>query len=229
MKKLLTYFTKGELLLWGLSTGLILLFFLLFDRENYLTLAASLLGAAALIFTAKGNPLGQFLMILFGILYGIISWGFAYYGEMITYLGMTAPMALFALIAWMKNPYKGNRAQVKVNRLTGREVVWMLLLAAVVTFVFYLILAFFNTANLAPSTLSVSTSFIAVYLTFRRSPYYALAYAANDLVLILLWVLASFEDVSYLSVTVCFVMFLANDLYGFYNWRKMEKQQAAGK
>ena len=68
MKKLLTYFTKGELLLWGLSTGLILLFFLLFDRENYLTLAASLLGAAALIFTAKGNPLGQFLMILFGIL-----------------------------------------------------------------------------------------------------------------------------------------------------------------
>ena len=41
MKKLLAYFTKGELLLWGLSTGLILLFFLLFDRENYLTFRRS--------------------------------------------------------------------------------------------------------------------------------------------------------------------------------------------
>ena len=66
-----------------------------------------------------------------------------------------------------------------------------------------------------------------MYLTFRRSPYYALAYAANDVVLIVLWTLAAIEDLSYLSVIICFVMFLANDLYGFLNWRKMQKKQAA--
>ena len=73
----------------------------------------------------------------------------------------------------------------------------------------------------------MATSFLAVYLTFRRSPYYALAYAANDVVLIVLWTLAAIEDLSYLSVIICFVMFLANDLYGFLNWRKMQKKQAA--
>ena len=45
-------------------------------------------------------------MIVFSLLYGVVSFTFAYYGEMITYLGMTAPMALFALISWMRNPYK---------------------------------------------------------------------------------------------------------------------------
>ena len=85
----------------------------------------------------------------------------------------------------------------------------------------YFILKHFNTANIIPSTLSVATSFIAVYLTFRRSPYFALAYAANDVVLIVLWTLAAVEDISYLSVIICFILFLVNDLYGFVSWKRM--------
>ena len=222
------YFTKFELGLWSGSTLAVIVTFLLFDRSNYLSLVASLIGVTSLIFNAKGNPFGQLLMVIFGILYGIISYSFRYYGEMITYLGMTAPMALFALIAWLRNPYKGNKAEVAVNRLHGWEIGWMLLLTAAVTALFYLILAYFHTANLIPSTLSVTTSFVAVYLTFRRSPYFALAYAANDIVLIALWVLAAVTDITCSSVIICFVVFLVNDLYGFISWRKMEKRQHAG-
>ena len=173
MKKLLAYFTKGELTLWGTSTALILLSFLAFDRANYMTLTASMVGATSLIFNAKGNPIGQALMILFSLLYGVISYTFSYFGEMITYLGMTGPMALFALITWLRNPFGGKRAEVAVNRLKPFENSLMLALTAVVTVGFYFILKAFDTANIIPSTLSVSTSFIAVYLTFRRSPYFA--------------------------------------------------------
>lgn len=88
--------------------------------------------------------------------------------------------------------------------------------------------AFFDTAKLLPGTLSVTTSFAAVFLTFRRSPYFALAYAANDAVLILLWVLASMTDSSYISVAVCFCAFLANDIYGYISWRKMKIRQSVG-
>ena len=219
------YFTKGEVALWGASVTLILAAFLMFDRVNYMTLAASLIGVTSLIFNAKGNPIGQGLMVVFSLLYGMISYRFAYYGEMATYLGMTGPMALFALIAWLRNPYKGNKAEVAVNRLRTGEWVAALALTVVVTVAFYFILDYFGTANMLPSTLSVTTSFIAVYLTFRRSPYFALAYAANDLVLIVLWILAAMEDASYLSVMICFVLFLVNDVYGYISWRKMEQRQ----
>ena len=227
MKKLTTYFSKGELALWGSSAGLILLSFFLFDRVNFMTLAASLIGTTSLIFNAKGNPFGQALMILFSLLYGVISYTFSYFGEMITYLGMTGPMALFALISWLRNPYQGNRAEVAVNQLGNWELALMYALTALVTWGFYFILDYFGTANMIPSTLSVATSFIAVYLTFRRSPYFALAYAANDVVLIILWTLAAVEDIRYLSVMICFVMFLINDLYGFVSWKRMEKRQMA--
>lgn len=219
------YFSITEWCLWAGSVTLILLSFLIFDRSDGLTLTASLLGVTSLIFCAKGNPVGQALMIVFGLLYGIISYRFSYYGEMITYLGMTAPMAIFALIAWLKHPYRGNRAQVEVNGLSRREILWLIPLTTAVTVLFYFILAYFGTQNLIPSTLSVTTSFVAVYLTFRRSPWFAAAYAANDLVLILLWVLAAGSDRSFVSVAVCFVVFLVNDLYGFFRWRVMQKQQ----
>lgn len=225
MKRFIKYFTKEEIILWCTSVLLIVMSFCVFDRENYMTLAASLIGVTSLIFNAKGNPFGQLLMVIFSLLYGIISYSFSYYGEMVTYLGMTMPMAVVALIAWLRNPYNGNKAQVRVNRISKREVVLMWILAAVVTVIFYYILTYFHTANIVPSTLSVTTSFIAVYLTFRRSPYFAVAYASNDIVLIVLWVLASLTDIRYVSVVVCFVAFFVNDIYGFVSWKKMEKRQ----
>lgn len=222
MKK---YFTNTEIILWLSSVILILSSFLLFDRENYLTVIASLVGVTSLIFNAKGNPFGQLLMVIFSLLYGIISFQFAYYGEMITYLGMTMPMAVFALISWLRNPYKDNRAEVKVNSINRTETFCMWIGTLIITILFYFILEHFNTANIIPSTISVTTSFVAVYLTFRRSHYFALAYASNDIVLIVLWIMASIYDIRYISVVVCFVVFLVNDIYGYISWHKMRIRQ----
>ena len=225
LRSLSHYFTKIEWILWGTSVLLILISFLLFDRGSWLTLSASLIGVTSLIFCAKGNPWGQILMILFSLLYGAISFSFSYYGEMLTYLGMTLPMAVFALISWLRHPYQGNHSEVQVDHLRRYEWLFLAFLTAAVTFVFYFLLRALNTANLLPSTISVTTSFAAAYLTFRRNPWFALGYAANDVVLIVLWILAAFENISYLSVVVCFAAFLANDIYGFISWRRMEQRQ----
>ena len=52
-------------------------------------------------------------------------------------------------------------------------------------------------------------------------------YAANDIVLILLWIMATVENISYLSVVVCFAAFFVNDVYGYVNWKKMERHQTS--
>lgn len=223
----LKYFSNVEWALWLSSLLFIIISFLAFGGDGYLTLVASLVGATSLIYCAKGNPIGQVLMIIFGALYGVISYSFAYFGEMITYLGMTVPMAIVALVTWLKNPYKNNKFEVAVNKISKQEIVFMLCLSVLVTIIFYFILKALGTANLLPSTVSVTTSFIAAYLTFMRSPYFAFVYALNDVVLIVLWVLASIRDMSYVSTVVCFIIFLFNDLYGFISWKRMQKRQSA--
>ncbi len=226
MKKIVGYFTKQEIILWVCSVALITVSFCMFDRENFLTLVASLIGVTAIIVCAKGNPIGQVLMIIFCLIYAFISYTFAYYGELITYAFMTLPMAVFSLISWLRNPFNGNKAEVRVNRVHRKEVAFMTVLSVIVTVIFYFILDAFHTANIVPSTISITTSFVAVYLSFRRSPFFSVAYAANDIVLIVLWTLASFTDVTYISVVVCFIAFLFNDVYSYINWRRMEARQA---
>ncbi len=225
LKKVFSCFSIFELGLWIASLTLISIFFFIFDGKDYLAFSASLVGATALIFCAKGNPIGQALIIAFGILYGVKSYSCAYYGEMITYVGMTLPMAVIALITWLKNPFNGNRSQVKIREINLKELILAILLTGLVTLIFYFILKFLGTSNLIVSTISVATSFIAVFLTFRRSPYYALAYGANDVVLIILWANELASNKTAISVLTCFIVFFANDLYGFINWRKMFKKQ----
>lgn len=218
--------TRLERGLWLFSVASIIVSFVLSGGGDALTLIASLIGVTALIFLAKGYVLGQVLTIVFAVFYGVISYYFRYYGEMLTYLGMTAPSAAAAAIAWLRHPYQGTK-EVEVHRLSGRQWALICVLCAAVTFIFYHLLALLGNANLPLSTVSITTSFLASALTFYRSPYYALAYAANDIILVGLWVFASMEDLSYLPMVVCFSMFLMNDLYGYISWQCMKKRQAA--
>lgn len=224
MKNPFKELTKFELILWLSSVVIVAGSFLLLPEKDYLTLIASLIGVTALIFVAKGYVLGQVLCVVFATFYGIISFHFRYYGEVITYLGMTTPMAIMAVVSWLRHPYKGTKV-VEVNKMTKKQVAVMLVLAVIVTIAFYFILSALNTANIVFSTISVATSFVAVYMTYMRSPYYAIGYTLNDIVLIILWILASIENPSYIPMIICFVMFMANDIYGFINWQRLERKQ----
>ena len=225
MKKILNYFTLFEWCLYILGLLFILLFFILFKNKDYVSLIGALVGVTALIFVSKGNVVGQIITVVFSIFYGIISYSYRYYGEMITYLCMTTPIAIMAVVSWIKNPSKENKHEVKVNTLRIKEYILLFILSIIVTIVFYFILKYFNTYNLIVSTLSITTSFIASYLTMRRSRFYAIAYALNDVVLIILWILACKDNIEYVSMVTCFVCFLANDVYGFINWSRLLNKQ----
>ena len=220
--------TKREWLLWLGSLTVVIASNIVSNNTNLITLAATVIGVTALIFIARGDVWGQILTVIFSLLYSVTSWQFQYYGEIITYLGMSAPIAAASVVTWLKHPYKEGENEVKIANLSRRGLLLLLALTAAVTFSFLFILKALGTANLAVSTISITTSFLASSLMMLRNSYYAVAYAANDVVLILLWSLASLHSSRYLSVVICFCAFLANDLYGFFCWRAMEKRQTAG-
>lgn len=215
--------TKKE---WGLWLGSLLIVIfsnILSGSVDLLTLIAACVGITSLIFAAKGNVWAQILMIVFSILYGVISWRFRYWGEMITYLGMTMPMAIWSTITWLRNPAE-NGKEVAIQKLTKSHIAKLILSGAVITAVFYWILHMLDTPNIVFSTISIATSFFAASLTMLRTSYYALGYASNDIVLIILWVLASLENHAYIPVVVNFAIFFFNDMYGFLSWKKREQK-----
>lgn len=218
--------TAKEWALWLCSLLAAIVSNLLSGNVGVLTPAAVCIGITSLIFAAKGNVWSQILMIIFSILYGIISWRSHYWGEMITYLGMTLPMAVWSTITWLKNPSE-NGKEVAIQKLTKKHTVGLIFFGIITTAVFCFILKALDTPNIFFSTLSITTSFFAAALTMLRSPFYALGYAANDIVLIVLWISASLNDPQYIPVAVNFVIFFFNDMYGFISWKKRAGLQNA--
>lgn len=216
---------KKEWVLYTMSLIIVVGSNLFSDYINVLNLISTAIGVTALIFIAKGNVWGQVFSLIFAILYAITSYNSRYYGEVFICILMTIPLSIFSIIVWLKNPYKKGENIVKIHKLTLKEVIFSICLTIGVTVGFYFILSAFNTLNLAVSTVSICTSFLASYLMLRRNTFYAIAYTLNDIVLIILWTLASIKDLSNLPVVACFSMFLFNDLYAFFSWRKREREQ----
>ncbi len=229
MKKILHYFTIFEWCLYLFSVATILFCFFFFKNTDYVQLACSLIGVTSLMLVSKGTPIGQVTTIIFSVFYGIVSYFIGYYGEMITYLGMTTPIAIAALISWIRHPSKESKNEVEINELSWKEYLLCLGLGLVVMGAFYFILKALNTNNLIVSTISVFTSFIAAYLTMRRSRFYAIGYALNDIVLITLWVMAMQQNFNYLATVITSCAFLVNDIYGFINWSRTLKKQKQNK
>jgi len=138
---------------------------------------------------------------------------------------MTAPVALFTAIQWLRHPYSKDKNEVEIADITIKNFGVIFLLSVVVTFVFYFILKYFGTANLIISTVSIFTSFMASALMFMRSHYYAVAYCSNDVVLIIMWVMATVENLQYMPMVLCFLIFFINDIYGYLNWKKIRTLQ----
>ena len=216
--------SPGERGLWLISVAVVAMAGVLGGQTTAAGVLGPVIGVTALIYIARGAVLGQVLMVVFSLVYGYLSFYCRYYGEMVTYMGMTGPISAMTVVTWLRHPSQEEN-QVEAARLSPRLRWIMAVSAAGTTWAFYYILKYFHTAQLPLSTLSVTTSFLASYLMLFRSSMYAVAYAANDLVLIGLWVLAARNDPANWSMAICFAMFFCNDLYGFVSWRRRQRQQ----
>lgn len=220
--------TKFEKALLFTSVILVALVGIIFKSE-LLTTVCSIVGIITALLLAKGKNLGQIFGLLIVALYSIVSFKNKYYGEVIIYLCIMLPMYIIGIISWLKHQNKDTNS-VEVNNIKTKE--WVIVsIASILAFVsIYFLLKVFNTSQLFVSSLSVIDSLFAVYLGIRRSKYSFYFYVVNDLILIALWGIPVVSS-SLILLPMVFnpIINLINDIYGIYNWRKLEKMQGENK
>lgn len=226
IKKFLKNWNSFEIYFLIFSSLIISICFLLGSDKNILALIVSLLGITTVICGAKGLVISPFINIIYNIIYIILCFSQKFYGEVLIYIFIMTPINIFTIISWLKNRSNENKDIVKVNKIEKKEYIILGIVSTLITFAFYFLLKSLNTSSLIISTLSLTDSFIASYLLFRRSSNYALVYIVNDIILIILWVTTiPSEGLKYLSIIVSFIIFLINDVYGLIMWKKREKKQ----
>ena len=217
-------FTLFEKLLLVISIIVLLATGIIFN-SSIVTIICTVLFVLAIMLIAKGNYLGQIIGIVVTILYSYISYKNRYYGEIIINIGIVLPLYILGIISWIKHENKETKT-VKINQIGFKEWLIALVLSIGVYFGIYYLLKSQNTNLLIVSTLSVVASLFGMYLNVRRSSYSFLLFIINDIILIFLWGIPSFNgDYTLVPLFINPIINLFNDSYGLYNWKKKKKIQ----
>jgi len=225
-KKLLKGWNWFEICLLTISVIVIIIGFVVGDEKNWLSFASSIIGIFGVMFLSKGLVVAPFVIVVNLIIYSTLSFTQKYYGEMIINIGLMLPIYITSIVVWFKNKNKVDTSKVQINKIHGKEYLYLSIVTAVGTIAFYFILQALNTNELIVSTLSLVTSAVAAYLSLRRCSYYAIGYILNDVILIVLWSISLANyGLGYLPTVLCFSLFLINDIYGLIHWKLEEKKQ----
>ena len=206
------------------SILLVVVAFFIVPEKDYLSSSTAILGIVMVIFVAKAHVFGQFLALIDAILYAIVAYIYHYYGELIICICLYMPIAIMAIVSWAKNKYKETE-EVKVEKLGIPGILGIALVIIATAIASFFILRALNTPNLIVSVASVSVSAAGGYLIIKRSPYYALLYMINDIVLAVLWGLAAKDAHQYWPLAISFIGYFASDTYGFINWFRLRNKQ----
>lgn len=139
---------KREWTLWSISLLTVVISNILADNASFSTIAGTITGVTALIFVARGDVWGQILTVAFSFLYATTSYEFRYWSEIITYLGMTMPIAVMSIVSWLRHPYEQGKNEVKIHRLSSRQIWLMIFIAIAVTVSFCFLLKALNTPKI---------------------------------------------------------------------------------
>ena len=96
--------SPGERGLWLFSVAVVALAGVLGGQTTAAGVLGPVIGVTALIYIARGAVLGQVLMVVFSLVYGYLSFQCQYYGEMVTYMGMTGPISAMTVVTWLRHP-----------------------------------------------------------------------------------------------------------------------------
>lgn len=138
---------------------------------------------------------------------------------------MMFPMYIIGIVSWFRHKNKETDS-VEVNKISKKEWIIVAIVFVGIFVGIYFLLKAFNTNELVVSTISVLASLFAIYLQIRRSRFSFSFYMINDIILMVLWGIPVISgNLLLLPMVLNPIINFINDSYGFYNWKKLEKEQ----
>ncbi len=194
-------------------------------KDSIVGLIASLTGMICVVLVAKGKISNYYFGIVNVLLYAYIAYQSMYYGEVMLNLFYFFPIQFVGIYFWIRNKNKKKgKDNVKVKILTNKEKILWALLSIVGVFLYGLVLKLLG-GNL-PFIDSTSTvlSVIAMVLMIRRATVQWILWIIVDVVSVYMWFQVLFQGGNDISMLVMWSAYLVNAVYGYFNWKKMEKE-----
>ncbi|MBR9705788.1 nicotinamide mononucleotide transporter [Candidatus Pacearchaeota archaeon] len=194
-------------------------------HDTLIGLTASLTGMVCVILTAKGK-ISSFYFGLINILtYSYVAYQSAYYGDVMLNMLYFLPMTFFGIYFWSKNMNKKQNKNVKVKSQTWKQRITWFSIAIVALLVYGLILKIINGTLPFIDSATTIFSIIAAIMLNKRLTEQWIYWIIVDILSVIMWLYIFMRGETDISMLVMWSAYLVNAVYGYYNWKKLEKRQ----
>ncbi len=225
MKKILKDWNLFEKI-WLLAFTAVNIYLFFAWHDTWIGLTASLTGMLCVVLTAKGKISSFYWGLINIFAYSYVAYSSAYYGDVILNMLYFLPMTFFGIYFWGKNSKKKDETKVVlVKKLSWRNKILVFGLSLILVYGLGLFLKMIQgTLPFVDSTTTIFSIIATILLTKRYADQW-FYWIMVDIWSIVMWVFIFVRDGNQVSMLVMWTAFLANALYGYYNWLKLEKEQ----
>jgi nicotinamide mononucleotide transporter len=226
MRYIKNYFKDWNLFekLWLLTFTIINIYLFFAWHDTWIGLTASLTGMICVVLTAKAR-ISSFYFGLVNILtYSYVAYQSAYYGDVMLNMLYFLPMTFIGIYYWKKNLRADKKGEVIVRRLKWRtKAIWFFISICFSLAYGLILLLIKGTLPFIDSTTTVF-SIIATIMLNKRLTDQWFYWILVDVLSLVMWIYILVTTQGDVSMLVMWSAFLVNAIYGYYNWRKLEKK-----
>lgn len=195
-------------------------------HDTWIGLTASLTGMLCVVLTAKGKISSFYWGLINIFAYSYVAYGSKYYGDVALNMLYFLPMTFVGIYYWSKNSEKKEEIKtVRVRSLTWKQkLIWFVCSLAALYLLGLVLKWMGGTLPFVDSTTTIFSIIATILLNKRYSDQW-FYWIMVDVWSIVMWVFIFIRDGNQVSMLVMWSAFLVNACYGYYNWRKLEKQQ----
>ncbi len=195
--------------------------------DTWIGLTASISGMLCVVLTAKGKISSFYAGIINILTYSYVAYNSAYYGDVALNMLYFLPMSFLGIYYWSRNSKKDKEIgkRIIIKSLSWKEKGIWFISSIVLLLALGLILKMINGTLPFIDSATTIFSIIATILLTKRVTDQWLYWILVDILSIVMWVYIFVTRGSDISILVMWSAFLVNAVYGYYNWRKLERRQ----
>lgn len=214
------YSVYERVFLWSMVALQVIVFCIIPDSP--LNIIAGIAGVISVVLCAKGKTTFYFIGFIQTCTYLILAWRNQFYGEVIENLWYFVTM-IWGIFVWKSNTKQNDDGTEEILSKKFTSVQWLLSVAG--TILATIGMGYFlNRIGSAQAYTDAATNVMAIFaqlLMVRRYREQWIWWAIIDLLCIKMWFVAGNW-----SMVAMYIGWTANCIYGWYNWTKLNKQQA---
>lgn len=218
-KNFITGFSKYEIaFMWSMVALQAIVFCL--NPDTPLNIIAGIAGVISVVLCAKGRTLFYYIGYIQNFTYVILSYQNHFYGEVIEQFFYIITMIIGTYI-WRKNEQmnEDGTSDVKAKALTIKQWMLSIMFFVVGTLSFGYFLEGIGNAQAMTDSATNVIAVIAQLLMMLRFKEQWIWWLLIDLLCIKMWFVAG-----NLSMVAMYIAWTINCIYGWYNWKKLEKK-----